>query len=63
MISIDKDGNVSYIEDPQDHQVIIDTEDSDNEILSVELSQWLILIFGMIFAFLIINSSLTNVQY
>ncbi|MCE7736369.1 MAG: hypothetical protein GPJ54_15925 [Candidatus Heimdallarchaeota archaeon] len=60
MISIDQDGNVSVIEEIQE----LEEQDNINEdIITIEAWQWIVLIFGLIVMFLIIRSSLANVQY
>lgn len=60
MISIDKDGNVSVVEEIHEPN---EQESHTEDVITVEAWQWIILIFGAIIMFLIIRSSLVNVQY
>ncbi len=60
LISIDQDGNVSVVEELQEST---EQENNSEDVITVEAWQWIILIFGAIIMFLIIRSSLLNVQY
>jgi len=63
LISIDQDGNVSIVKDDQNEEYIEASNKTEIEQITVELWQWLITLFGIVFVFLIIRSSLTNIQY
>lgn len=63
MISIDNEGDVSIIENGQLEQPLEDIENKKQDYIEVELWQWVIIIFGIIFFFLLLNASFSNYQY
>jgi hypothetical protein len=63
LILIDNDGNVSLIDENIAEEKAEERIEEDIDYIMIEAWQWIILIIGIIFVFMIITSSLRNVSY
>ncbi|OLS20094.1 MAG: hypothetical protein HeimC2_38960 [Candidatus Heimdallarchaeota archaeon LC_2] len=63
MISIDSEGEVSIVDKTLQEQPNEDIENEKDDFFEIAAWQWIMIIFGILLVFILINASFANYKY